>query len=142
MSYFNFTISWGISAFIVLVLLLAVIFHEIGHWLYIYRRRGVRMRFKLYKNKGLTNFGIRQFDDSGALSHLPLTDHELKNTLIFGIALGFLPVFFGWLALSKITILGWFMLPGYFAGCKRDFDKLIAIVKRETEGFQNGRIQG
>jgi hypothetical protein len=107
--------------------------HEVGHWVYIWRKRGVKMRFKLYKDKGLSNFGVRQFDDSGVLAANPLTSKEMKNTLMFGILFGFVPILFGWLTLVNITILGWFMIPGYLAGCRRDFDKLIKIVAQETE---------
>jgi hypothetical protein len=142
MNFFNITISWGISLFVISVLALAVITHEFGHWLYIYRQRGIKMRFRLYKEKGLSNFGIRQFDDTGQLKEKPLTNHQMKYVLIMGIMFGAVPIFFGWVALINVSILGWFMIPCYFAGCKRDFDKLIDLVKKETEVLQNGKRAG
>jgi hypothetical protein len=137
-SFLNIYISWGVAAFIICVLTLAIILHEFGHWFYIYRHRNIKMRFKVFKEKGISNFGVRQFDDTGQLIKKPLTNDEMKYVLMFGIIMGFIPILFGWIGLIKITILGWFLIPGYFAGCKRDFDKLIDIVKQETEVLKNG----
>ena len=126
-------INWSIAFFVVAVLALSVITHEFGHWLYIYRKRGIKMKFKLYKDKGISNFGLRQFDKSGVLANIPLTPAEMKNTLIMGVMFGFVPVFFGMLALVNVTIIGYFLIPAYLGGCRRDFDKLIQIVKNEME---------
>jgi len=106
----------------ILVLVISIILHEFGHWIYIKRQTGVSMKLVFVLNWLKTRFEMV----------LPkgLTNHQILNCALFGICFGFVPIFL--LILYSQWTYYIFLLPIYMAGCNHDITEMIKVIKKEN----------
>jgi len=109
----------------ILVLVISIILHEFGHWIYIKRQTGVNMKLVFVLNYLKTR--IEMVLPQG------LTNHQILNCALFGICFGLAPI---------MLIILWgqwtyyiFLLPIYMAGCNHDIKEMTKIIKKENEGI-------
>lgn len=109
---------------IVIVLVLAIIMHELGHFLWFWRNKGVGFNFQWFYNTW-TDFGIK------SVWNFHLTPEEEINSLLFGIFFG-LCVVFGAILLTPHRFFI-FALPIYMGGCRPDLLRLVEIIKNQNK---------
>jgi hypothetical protein len=106
-----------------LVLLISIIFHEFGHWIYIKRQTSINMKLVFVFNWLKTRFEMQLPNN--------LTNNQILNTALFGISFGLVPI------LLIIFFGKWhyyvFLLPIYMAGCNHDIKEMFKIIKKENK---------
>jgi hypothetical protein len=110
------------------VLFIAIICHEFGHWLYIYRRKGYKMRPRWFRDPDKWfSWGIEM-----DYPH-ELTRPERINYMLFGIVFGFVPLFFALGFAHRGYIL---LIPLYVIGSHYDYKQLLEDIKEESKELE------
>ena len=110
---------------IVLTMLLSIIFHEYGHYLYYYindSKPRIKFSFKSWRNISIKVIPL-----------IPLKRKKALTMFSAGILFGIVPIIF-----SSIIFSGWYylLLPIYMIGCKSDLNKIQDIVKEDLEAIR------
>ena len=107
-----------------MVLVVAIIVHELGHWVWYYKNKGIAFNIQWYYNS-LSDCGFKSVWD------VHLTLDERMNSLLMGIVPGLFVVGMVILTTSKLYLS--FTLPLYMLGCKDDLYKLIDVIKEQGD---------
>jgi len=89
----------------------ALVFHELGHYMAIYKTPGVKIQF--FMNKGPV---LR----TGPLENVPKED--LKGMYILGILAGLVPIIIGGIMVHTIYML---LIAPYMVGCLADIQEFV-----------------
>lgn len=106
----------------VLILAVAMLAHEFGHWLYAVRNFPGKTKVKWHSEKW--KFGLRTI-----IYDVDLTNKQRLHFYGFGVFFGVVPIFFSMMANFGFTLL----LMAYMMCCQNDIDKLKEIIKKDIE---------
>lgn len=109
---------------IILLLVVAILVHELGHWIWFYRNKGLKFNLQFFYDN-ITSFGLKSVWDCD------LTPEERMNSLLFGIFAGLFVVVIAMLSSQHLYLS--FALPLYMVGCNDDLHKLIEIIKEKGD---------
>ena len=114
---------WDKILMIVLLLALSIAVHELGHWLWFWRNKGMNFNLQWYY-VSWREFGFK------SVWHCDLTPEEEMNSLLMGIGAG-MGVIILFITMSAASFMI-YALPIYTAGCKHDILRLIDIIKEKN----------
>lgn len=107
-----------------IVLSIAIVFHELAHWFYYYRKFGFKFNIHWWY-KSPTKCGFR--------SYFPNVDTKSEQmNLLFSIFVGMVVIIF--FTMFKASLILALVL--YMYGCRSDLDRLQEIVKQEI-GYED-----
>ena len=99
------------------IYLLAIVFHEAGHYLFFRFNKGKKIRWHIKKKRGFLTIAAGEIKD-----YLHLTDSDLINVNLIAIVMGFIPIYI-WTVLFNDVYL--FVYVPYIVGCGPD----LGIIK-------------